>query len=136
MISRPSTVPAERANDLNALDLITFSTVDSLPLFAAGLCAAGSCCRGAVSGAGTGVGAVLSDLSGRRGRVTGTEPDPNAPVGMERTVVHAEVPESELVRYAITLRSLTAGTGRFTRAFSRLELVPPQVADTLRKPAD
>ena len=84
----------------------------------------------------THVGNVLSDLSGRRGRVTGTEPDPNAPAGMERTVVHAEVPESELVRYAITLRSLTAGSGRFTRAFARLELVPPAVAATLRKPAE
>jgi elongation factor G len=82
------------------------------------------------------VGAVLSDLSGRRGRVTGTEPDPDAPTGMERTVVHAEVPESELVRYAITLRSLTAGSGRFTRAFARHELVPPAVAATLRKPED
>ena len=60
------------------------------------------------------VGAVLSDLSGRRGRVTGTEPDATAPVGMERTIVRAEVPDAELVRYAITLRSLTAGTGRFT----------------------
>jgi elongation factor G len=82
------------------------------------------------------VGAVMSDLSGRRGRVTGTEPDPNAPVGMERTVVHAEVPESELVRYAITLRSLTAGSGRFTRAFARRELVPTAVAATMRKPED
>jgi len=82
------------------------------------------------------VGAVLSDLSGRRGRVTGTEPDPNAPVGMERTVVHAEVPESELVRYAITLRSLTAGSGRFTRTFARQELVPAAVASTMRKPED
>ena len=82
------------------------------------------------------VGSVLSDLSGRRGRVTGTEPDPSAPVGMERTTVHAEVPEAELTRYAITLRSLTAGTGRFVRAFARLEVVPPQVAETLRKPAE
>ena len=63
------------------------------------------------------VGAVMSDLSGRRGRVTGTVPDETAPVGMERTVVHAEVPDAELVRYPITLRSLTAGTGRFDRAF-------------------
>jgi elongation factor G len=55
---------------------------------------------------------------------------------MERTTVHAEVPETELTRYAITLRSLSAGTGRFTRAFCRLELVPPQVAETLRKPAE
>ncbi|TAM90038.1 MAG: elongation factor G-like protein EF-G2, partial [Jatrophihabitans sp.] len=82
------------------------------------------------------VGAVMSDLSGRRGRVTGTEPDPSAPVGMERTTVHCEVPEAELVRYAITLRSLTAGTGRFTRAFARLDLVPAQVAETLRKPPE
>ncbi len=82
------------------------------------------------------VGAVLSDLSGRRGRVTGTEPDPTAPTGMERSVVHAEVPEVELIRYAITLRSLTAGSGRFTRSFARLELVPATVAATLRKPAE
>jgi elongation factor G len=80
------------------------------------------------------VGGVLSDLSGRRGRVTGTEPDPSAPTGMERTIVHADVPEIELTRYAITLRSLSAGTGRFTRRFARLELVPPAVASTLRKP--
>ena len=81
------------------------------------------------------VGAVLSDLSGRRGRVTGTEPDPSAPVGMERTVVHAEVPDAELTRYAITLRSLTAGTGRFSREFARHEIVPAHVADSLRTPA-
>jgi elongation factor G len=81
------------------------------------------------------VGSVLSDLSGRRGRVTGTEPDPTAPLGMERTVVHAEVPEAELVRYTITLRSLTAGTGRFTRRFARHEVVPASVAASLRTPA-
>jgi elongation factor G len=80
------------------------------------------------------VGSVLSDLSGRRGRVTGTEPDPGAPLGMERTVVHAEVPEAELSRYAITLRSLSAGTGRFTREFLRHEVVPANVAASLRAP--
>jgi elongation factor G len=78
------------------------------------------------------VGAVLSDLSGRRGRVTGTEPDPSAPTGMERTIVHAEVPDAELTRYAITLRSLSAGTGRFARQFARYEVVPSNVASTLR----
>lgn len=80
------------------------------------------------------VGGVLSDLSGRRGRVTGTEPDTSAPVGMERTIVHAEVPDAELMRYPITLRSLTAGTGRFTREFARHELVPAAVAANLRAP--
>jgi elongation factor G len=78
----------------------------------------------------------MSDLSGRRGRVTGTVPDETAPVGMERTIIHAEVPDAELVRYAITLRSLTAGTGRFNRSFARLEVVPSSVADAMRKPAE
>ncbi len=81
------------------------------------------------------VGSVLSDLSGRRGRVTGTEPDPTAMVGMERTVVHAEIPDAELVRYATSLRSITAGTGRFTRRFARYDLVPDLVAASLRAPA-
>jgi elongation factor G len=67
--------------------------------------------------------------------VTGTEPDPTALAGMERTVVHAEVPEAELVRYATALRSFTAGTGRFTRSFARYDVVPPQVAAQLRAPA-
>jgi elongation factor G len=79
------------------------------------------------------VGAVLSDLSGRRGRVTGTEPDTTAMIGMERSIVHAEIPDAELVRYATTLRSLTAGTGRFTRRFARYDLVPPNVAGSLRE---
>jgi elongation factor G len=78
------------------------------------------------------VGAVLSDLSSRRARVTGTEPDGSAPLGMERTVVHAEVPDAELARYPITLRSLTAGTGRFTRAFAGYDVVPTTVAPLLR----
>jgi elongation factor G len=81
------------------------------------------------------VGAVMSDLSGRRARVTGTEPDATAPVGMERSVVHAEVPEAELERYTITLRSLTAGSGRFTRRYARHDLVPPNVAASLRAPS-
>jgi elongation factor G len=81
------------------------------------------------------VGSVMSDLSSRRARVTGTEPDPSALVGMERTVVHAEIPDAELTRYATALRSITAGTGRFTRRFARYELVPSNVAGSLRSPA-
>jgi elongation factor G len=65
------------------------------------------------------VGAVMSDMSGRRGRVTGTES-----VGGERSRVSAEVPEIELVRYAVDLRALSAGTGRFTRAYLRHDPMP------------
>jgi elongation factor G len=81
------------------------------------------------------VGSVMSDLSSRRARVTGSEPDTTAMVGMERTVVHAEIPEVELTRYATSLRSITAGTGRFTRQFARYDLVPSNVAASLRSPA-
>jgi elongation factor G len=81
------------------------------------------------------VGSVMSDLSSRRARVTGSEPDPSALVGMERTVVHAEIPDAELTRYATALRSITAGTGRFTRRFARYDLVPANAAAGLRSPA-
>lgn len=69
------------------------------------------------------VGAVMSDLSSRRGRVTGT-----TSVGGERTEISAEVPEQELLRYAIVLRGLTAGSGRFRREYLRHEPLPPGLA--------
>jgi elongation factor G len=69
------------------------------------------------------VGAVMSDLSGRRGRVSGTEP-----VGTGRTLIRAEVPETEVVRYAIDLRSVTHGTGTFTREYVRHEPMPANLA--------
>ncbi|MGW1184425.1 elongation factor G-like protein EF-G2 [Streptomyces drozdowiczii] len=70
------------------------------------------------------VGPVMSDLSGRRGRVTGTEQS-----GTGRTLVRADVPELEIGRYAVDLRSLTHGTGRFDRAYARHEPMPAQLAD-------
>src|ERR1700727_743181 len=62
------------------------------------------------------VGAVMSDLSGRRGRVLGTEP---VPVG--RTLVRAEIPELEITRYTIDLRSVSHGTGSLPRSLARPE---------------
>jgi elongation factor G len=72
------------------------------------------------------VGAVMSDLSGRRGRVTGSEP-----YGDDRTQVRAEVPEAEIGRYAVDLRSFSHGTASFTRSFLRYEPVPETVAARL-----
>jgi elongation factor G len=69
------------------------------------------------------VGAVMSDLSGRRGRVAGSEP-----VGMGRTQITADVPELELTRYAVEVRSLSHGTATFTRSYLGHEPMPPQVA--------
>ncbi|WP_328621951.1 elongation factor G-like protein EF-G2 [Streptomyces sp. NBC_00354] len=77
------------------------------------------------------VGPVMSDLAGRRGRVVGTEQaDPG------RTCVRAEIPEIEIGRYAVELRSVSHGTGRFTRAYARHEPMPPQIADKVREQAE
>ncbi len=69
------------------------------------------------------VGAVMSDLSSRRGRVLGTEP-----VGVGRTLVKAEIPELEITRYSIDLRSMSHGTGSFTRQYARHEPLPSHLA--------
>ncbi|HEY9349616.1 MAG TPA: elongation factor G-like protein EF-G2 [Acidothermales bacterium] len=76
------------------------------------------------------VGAVMSDMSSRRGRVLGTEP-----VGVGRTLVRTEVPELELSRYAIDLRSLSHGTGTFSRSYSRHEPMPAHVAAKVQEAA-
>jgi elongation factor G len=70
------------------------------------------------------VGAIMSDLSSRRGRVLGTEP-----VAGGRTLVKAEIPELEVTRYAIDLRSMSHGTGSFTRSYLRYEPLPSHLAD-------
>ncbi|CAN7287165.1 elongation factor G-like protein EF-G2 [Knoellia sp. LjRoot47] len=69
------------------------------------------------------VGPVLADLRGRRGQVHGTEPSQHD----GRTVIHAEVPALELSRYPIDLRSVSHGTGTFTRRFARYDYLPPQL---------
>lgn len=72
------------------------------------------------------VGAVMGDLSSRRGRVLGSDT-----AGNERTVVKAEVPQVELTRYAIDLRSLAHGAASFTRSFARYEPMPESAAARL-----
>ncbi len=72
------------------------------------------------------VGAVLGDIPTRRGRVTGTQPAESA----GRSVVSAEVPDLELVTYATALRSLSHGTGRFSRAPRGYEPMPQNIART------
>jgi elongation factor G len=70
------------------------------------------------------VGAVMSDLSARRARVTGSEADPQRDV----TTVRAEVPEVELLSYPGVLRSVTHGTGSFDRWAIGYEAAPASVA--------
>ena len=73
------------------------------------------------------VGTVMSDLSGRRGRVLGSEP-----AGDERTLVRAEVPQIEISRYAIDLRAFSHGAATFTRSFARYEPMPDNIADEVQ----
>jgi elongation factor G len=74
------------------------------------------------------VGAVMSDLSSRRARVVGTDK-----ADEDRTLVRAEIPEMELARYAIDLRSLSHGAGSFTRSFARYEPMPDAAAARVRR---
>jgi len=69
------------------------------------------------------LGTVLGDLSSRRGRVLGTEAGDGG-----RTVIKAEVPATELLRYLIDLRSMTSGTATFTRRHARFEPMPEGMA--------
>ncbi|XRQ15918.1 elongation factor G-like protein EF-G2 [Actinomadura welshii] len=70
------------------------------------------------------VGPIMSDLTSRRGRVQGSQAVPGG-----RTMIKAEVPQLEIVRYAIDLRSMSQGTGTFSRRFLRYEPLPSHLAD-------
>ncbi|MDA0567896.1 elongation factor G-like protein EF-G2 [Streptomonospora sp. S1-112] len=70
------------------------------------------------------MGAVMSDLSARRGRVVATEM-----AGDGRTLIRAEVPQLEITRYAVDLRSLAHGTGTFSRSYLRHEPLPAHLAE-------
>ena len=65
------------------------------------------------------VGDVMGDLSKRRGRPMGMNPDSDG-----NTVIEAEVPMAEMSSYAIDLRAMTQARGSFTLEFVRYEEVP------------
>jgi elongation factor G len=69
------------------------------------------------------VGSVTSDLASRRGRVVGLEP-----LAGGRSAIRAEVPETEMLRYAVDIQGLTQGTGTFTRDHLRYEQMPEALA--------
>ncbi len=74
------------------------------------------------------LGDVLSDLSTRRGRVQGQES-----LGGGIMEIIALVPQSELLRYAIDLRSITSGTGSFELSFDHYDPISGKVADDVIK---
>jgi elongation factor G len=71
------------------------------------------------------MGDVMSDLNTRRGRVQGTESEHG------NTVVMAQVPLAEMLRYTTQIRSITGGRGYFTMEFDRYETVPQHLASAI-----
>ncbi len=71
------------------------------------------------------MGDIMGDLNTRRGRVQGTESERG------RTVVVAQVPLAEMLRYTTILRSITAGRGVFSMEFDRYDVVPSHLAQEI-----
>jgi elongation factor G len=76
------------------------------------------------------LGAVLSDLSGKRGKVLGQNP-----IGGGILEIKAQVPQAELMHYAIDLKALTASTGSFELEFDHYSPISGRIADDVIKAA-
>jgi elongation factor G len=70
-------------------------------------------------------GALMGDLTGRRGRVQGMES------GGAGTIIRAEVPMSEILTYGTTLTAITQGRGSFRIEMSHYDLVPQLIAEKI-----
>ena len=70
-------------------------------------------------------GDIIGDLNAKRARVLGMNPEN----GMN--VIDAQVPQAEILRYAIDLKSITQGRGSYTTEFSHYEETPPQVSQRI-----
>jgi len=70
------------------------------------------------------MGDIIGDLNKRRGRILGMNPQEE---GLQQ--VEAEVPQSEMFKYATDLRSMTQGRGYFSLKFDRYEEAPAIVAN-------
>lgn len=73
------------------------------------------------------LGAVMNDLTGRRGQLLGTDAEGR------KAIIRALVPQTELSRYAIDLRGIAHGSGTFTREFHGYELLPANLTEKYAK---
>jgi elongation factor G len=69
-------------------------------------------------------GDIIGDLNAKRGRILGMES-----TGPGKQRIRALVPQSEMTRYPIELRSMTHGRGAFTMKFDHYDEVPPHLAE-------
>jgi len=70
-------------------------------------------------------GDIIGDLNTKRAKVSGMTPEGGI------NVIEAQVPQAEILRYAIDLKSMTQGRGSYTVEFSHYEPVPSHIADKL-----
>ncbi len=70
------------------------------------------------------MGDIIGDLNSKRARIQGMEPG-----GDGTSVVRAQVPMAEMLRYASDLRSITGGRGTFEIEFSHYDEVPAHIAE-------
>jgi elongation factor G len=70
------------------------------------------------------VGDIMGDLSSKRARIEGSEA-----VGRGWTHIKAKVPQGEILRYSIDLRSKTGGRATFRAGFSHYEEAPSHVQE-------
>ena len=68
----------------------------------------------------------MSDLNGKRAKVHGMSPEDNG-----TTIIDAEAPLAEVLRYATDLRSITQGRGSFEMQFHHYDEVPQQIAQKI-----
>jgi elongation factor G len=68
-------------------------------------------------------GDIMGDLNAKRGKIGGMEQ-----IGGGKQLIHAQVPQAEVARYVIDLRSMTGGRGAFSMRFSHYEALPAQLA--------
>lgn len=76
------------------------------------------------------LGDVMSDLNGKRAHVNGIEPGDDG-----ETVIEAHAPAAEIQRYAMDLRSITQGRGRYKAEFDHYQSVPRHLVDGIRQRA-
>ena len=68
-------------------------------------------------------GDVMGDLNAKRGKIAGMEQ-----IGGGKQRIKAQVPQAEVARYVIDLRSMTGGRGAFSMTFSHYEQLPQHLA--------
>jgi elongation factor G len=71
------------------------------------------------------MGDIMGDLNTRRGRVQGMDSEGS------KSIVHAQVPLAEILRYGNDLRSMTGGRGIYTMSFNRYDQVPSHLMDAI-----